>query len=54
MVARSKTWVCSRSPAEIVGSNPTGGGGMNVCRGCCVLTDRGLCDELITRPEESY
>jgi hypothetical protein len=21
---------------------------------CCVLPDRGLCDELITRPEESY
>jgi hypothetical protein len=25
-VARSKAWVCGRSPAEIVGSNPTGGG----------------------------
>ena len=23
--ARSKAWVCGRSPAEIVGSNPTGG-----------------------------
>jgi hypothetical protein len=22
--------------------------------GCCVLSGRGLCDELITRPEESY
>ena len=21
---------------------------------CCVLSDRGLCDELITRPDESY
>jgi hypothetical protein len=21
---------------------------------CCVLSDRGLCDGLITRPEESY
>jgi hypothetical protein len=21
---------------------------------CCVLSDRGLCDELITRPEETY
>jgi len=21
---------------------------------CCVLSSRGLCDELITRPEESY
>jgi hypothetical protein len=27
---------------------------MDVCRECCVLLGRGLCDELITRPEESY
>ena len=27
---------------------------MSVCCECCVLSDRGLCDELITRPEESY
>jgi hypothetical protein len=26
---------------------------MSVCRDCCVLSGRGLCDE-ITRPEESY
>jgi len=25
-----------------------------VCCECCVLSCRGLCDELITRPEESY
>ena len=25
-----------------------------VCCECCVLSDRGLCDGLITRPEESY
>jgi hypothetical protein len=25
-----------------------------VCCVCCVLSGRGLCDELITRPEESY
>ena len=25
-----------------------------VCCECCVLSGRGLCDELITRPEESY
>ena len=24
------------------------------CECCCVLSGRGLCDELITRPEESY
>ena len=52
MAARSKAWVCGRSPAGIVGSNPTGD--MDVCCECCVLLGRGLCDGLITRPEESY
>jgi hypothetical protein len=37
---------------RIVDSNPTGG--IDVCCECCVLSNRGLCDELITRPEESY
>jgi len=27
---------------------------MSVCCECCVLSDRGLCAELITHPEESY
>ena len=27
---------------------------MSVCCECCVLSGRNLCDELITRPEESY
>jgi hypothetical protein len=27
---------------------------MFVCCECCVLSGRGLCDELISRPEESY
>jgi hypothetical protein len=27
---------------------------MDVCCECCVLSGRGLCDGLITRPEESY
>ena len=36
-----------------MGSNPSGG--MDVCCECCtLLSGRGLCDELITRPEESY
>ena len=52
VAVRSKTWVCGRSPAEIVASNPTGG--MVVCCECCALSDRGLYDELITLPEESY
>ena len=53
MAARSKAWVCGRLPAEIVGSNPTGG--MDVCllSVLCVLSGRGICDELITRLEES-
>ena len=52
VAARSRAWVCGYSPAEIVGSNPTGG--MDVCCECCVLSGRGLCDDLITRPVESY
>ena len=27
---------------------------MSVCTECCVLSGRGLCDELTTRPDESY
>ena len=50
--ARSKSYGCGSLPAEIVGSNPAGG--MDVCCECCVLSRRGLCDELITGPEESY
>ena len=30
------------------------GSWMFVCSECCVLSGRGLCDEPITRPEESY
>ena len=52
VAARSKAWVCGRSPAETVGANATGS--MIVSCECCVLSGRGLCDELITRPEESY
>jgi hypothetical protein len=46
--ARSKAYVYGRSLAAIVGSNPTGG------HGCLLRVVRGLCDELITCPEESY
>jgi len=35
VAARSKALVCGRSPAEIVGSNPTRG--LDVCRECCVV-----------------
>jgi len=27
---------------------------MSVCCECCVLSGRGLCDEQISRPDESY
>ena len=30
------------------------GAWISVCYECCVLSGRGLCDELITSPEESY
>ena len=53
MAARAKALVYGRSPAEIVGSNPTGAW-MFVCCECCVLSGRGLYDGLITRPGESY
>jgi hypothetical protein len=42
VAARSKPWVCGRSLAGIVGSNPAGG--MDVCRECCVLSGRGRAD----------
>jgi len=50
--ARSKAGVCGRSLAGTAGSNPAGD--MAVCCECCVLSDRVLCDQMITRPEESY
>jgi len=52
VVARSRAWVCGRSPAEIAGSNPAGG--MVVSFECCGLPGRDLCVRLITRPEQSY
>jgi hypothetical protein len=51
VAAQSKAKVYGRSPTAIVGSTPTGG--MDICL-LCVLSSRGLCDGLITRPEESY
>jgi len=47
-----KAYVWGHSPAKTVGSNLTGG--MDVSCECYVLSGRGLCDELITRPEGSY
>jgi hypothetical protein len=53
VVVRSQAYVCGCFPAEIVGSNPTRAW-MFVCCECYVLSGRGLCDEQITRPDESY
>jgi len=50
VTARSKAQACDHSPTEILDSNPKGAWMFF----CCVLSSRGLCDELITRPEESY
>jgi hypothetical protein len=50
--ARFKAWGGGRSRAGIVGSNPVGC--MAGCRECCVLSGAGLCDELVTRSDESY
>ena len=58
---RKKRLYNIKTPAEAVGflrvnKNPqhVGGAWMFVCCDCCVLSGRGLCDELITRSEESY
>ena len=51
MAARSKAWLCDGLLPGIAGSNIAGG--MDVCPcECCVLIGIGLCDGLITRPEE--
>jgi hypothetical protein len=52
VTVRSWVWACGCSLAGIVGSNLAGG--IDVCCECCVLSDRGLWDELITRPQTSY
>ena len=43
VLARSKAWICGRSPAEITGSNSVGGMDSVFCD-CCVLSARCLCD----------
>ena len=53
VAARSKVWVCGRSLLGLWVRNPPGIL-MSVCYDCCVLSGRGYCVELITRPEEFY
>jgi len=52
VAASSNARVCGCSLAEIAGSNPADS--MNVPCACSVLPGRGICEELINRPEESY
>jgi hypothetical protein len=51
VAARSKACVCGRLVAEIVGSNPSRI--IDVCRDCCVMSGRNICDGPISCPEES-
>jgi hypothetical protein len=44
---------CATSLTGIAVSNPARGHGCLSCE-CCVLSGRGLCDGLVTRPVESY
>jgi hypothetical protein len=53
MAAPSEASVCGRSLAGIAGLNPAEAR-MSISCECCVLSGRGLCVGLITRPEESY
>jgi hypothetical protein len=48
VAARCKAYICCRSLAGIEGSDPAGGFLF------CVLSGRGLCVGLISRPEDSY
>jgi hypothetical protein len=52
VATRSEAWVRSRSLAGIAASNPTGNIGVFVVS--YALSGTGLCDELITRLEDSY
>jgi hypothetical protein len=52
VAARPNERVCTRSLAEIAGSNPAER--IYVPYACSVSPGRGICDELINRPEEFY
>jgi hypothetical protein len=41
-------------PVDVGNAGSSHAGGMDVCRECYVLSGRGLCVELINRPEECY
>jgi hypothetical protein len=49
----AEAWDCGRSLVGTAGSNPTVSMDACLCE-CRVLSGRGFCDGLITRPKESY
>jgi hypothetical protein len=49
----SKAWVCGSSFPGIAGSNPAGPR-TSASSECCLLSGRGLCDELIAGPGVSH
>ena len=53
VAVRYKTWVCGRSVAGFVVSNPAGAW-MSVSWDCCGVSGRGLCVGPITSHEDSY
>jgi hypothetical protein len=54
VVELSKERVCGRSLAGIARVRIPTWAWMSVSCKCCVLSGRGLCNGLITHPEESY
>jgi hypothetical protein len=61
VAARSKAWVCARLLAGVAGSNQAAGWislslslSLSLLRVLCLVRQRGLCVELISRAEESY
>jgi len=53
VASQSKAWVCGRSLAGILDSNPAGSWMYTSCD-YCLSSGRGICVGLITRPEKSY
>jgi len=52
VAAQSKAWFWGSRLTGVAGSNPVESC-MSLSCACCLLSGRGLCDGLITRPEES-
>jgi len=53
VAALSEANACGRSLFGTAGSNPAGGTEVSLSYKCCVLSEGGLCDGPIPRPEQS-